>query len=256
MTFPISATILTKNSARHLTPVLDALACVADIVIYDTGSIDDTLAIAEKYSQVRIYQGPFEGFGPTHNKASALAFFDWILAIDSDEVATPQLFEQIYRLPIDAKAVYSIKRHNFLNGKHVRWGSWRRDNPLRFYNRSHTSFNDAQVHETIITTGLPVIALQGPLLHYPYATMADFIAKQQSYSELFVRQNGGKVFSSPWKATSHGLWSFFKSYMVSMGFLDGYEGLMIALHNGNTAFYKYWKLYEYNQRVTADSKFS
>ena len=89
---------------------------------------------------------------------------------------------------------------------------------------------------------------RSPLRHYSYDTHADFLAKMQSYSDLFARQNCGKRSSSPWKALWHGIGAFLRAYIVKLGFLGGYEGFVISVYNGNTAFYKYLKLYEANQR--------
>ena len=80
MKIPISVTVLTKNSQKYLSEVLSALQSFDEIVVYDTGSLDDTLDLARSFSNVSIYEHPFIGFGPTHNKASGLARHDWILS--------------------------------------------------------------------------------------------------------------------------------------------------------------------------------
>src|SRR5581483_8071175 len=82
----ISVTILTKNCAETLTETLESCRSFAEVLILDTGSNDATVEIAKKYPNVKIVQEPFIGFGPTHNRASELASYDWILSIDSDEI--------------------------------------------------------------------------------------------------------------------------------------------------------------------------
>ena len=113
----ISAIVLTKNSAKTLEATLRSLSPFADVVVYDTGSEDDTLQIARTFPYVRIEQGPFLGFGATHNEAAKRALFDWILSIDSDEVVSQQLCQEILSLSLDPRAVYQIYRRNFFNGK-------------------------------------------------------------------------------------------------------------------------------------------
>ena len=245
----ISVTILTKNSARYLEEVLTALQAFEEVLIYDNGSTDATFAIAEKFPNVTLKTGPFQGFGPTHNLATSLARHDWILSIDSDEVVSPELTREIQQQQLDPQAVYSFPRHNYYNGKFIRWCGWFPDRQWRLYNRNFTRFTDAQVHEAVILDGMKSVSLKAPLIHYSYGSHAEFLSKMQSYSDLFAKQNVGKRKASPCKAVLHGCFAFFKSYFLKSGWMGGYEGFVISVYNGNTAFYKYLKLYEANQKV-------
>ncbi len=248
----ISVTILTKNSQKHLREVLSALRSFNEVVIYDNGSEDDTIAIAQSFSNVTLHKGNFFGFGPTHNKASELAKNDWILSIDSDEIATPEMVQEILSIPLDPDSVYSFPRHNYYNGKWIRWCGWYPDRQHRLYHKRKTSFTEAQVHEAIIIEAMTCVPMQSPLRHYSYDSHADFLAKMQSYSDLFAKQYKGRKSSSPCKALFHGIAAFLKAYIIKRGFLGGNEGFVIAVYNGNTAFYKYLKLYEVNQRLKKD----
>lgn len=244
----ISVTVLTRNSQKYLKEVLDSVRSFDEVVIYDTGSTDETLAIARQYPNVTIYEAAFEGFGPTHNKASAKAKHPWILSIDSDEVVTPEMAAEIAKTQLRADSAYSFPRHNYFNGKLIKWCGWYPDRQVRLYNRETSQFTQAQVHEAIITSGLKHVPLQSPMIHYSYANLSDFLNKMQSYSDLFALQNRGKKSSSPLKATAHACFAFFKSYFLKRGFLGGYEGFVISSYNAHTAFYKYLKLYEANQQ--------
>ncbi len=251
MSSMISVTILTKNSQRHINEVLAALKSFDEVVVYDTGSTDDTLSIAKKYSNVTIYREKFIGFGPTHNLASGVAKNDWILSIDSDEVATPEMTKEILLQQLDPGSVYSFSRHNYFNGKFIKWCGWYPDRRVRLYNRRHTRFSDDQVHEGVISKHMEEVAIKGPLKHYSYQSISEFLEKMQLYSDLFAKQNAGKKGSSPLKAVLHGFFGFFKSYLLKRGILGGYEGFVISLYNGHTAYYKYLKLYEANQKKLA-----
>lgn len=242
----ITVTILTKNSEKYLREVLTSVKSFDEVLLFDNGSTDQTLEIASHFPNVSVYKGKFEGFGPTHNKASSLAKNDWILSVDSDEVLTPELTEEIKAQTLDPKNVYSFPRHNYYRDTFIRWCGWYPDRQIRIYHRLHTRFTDAQVHEAIIAEGLHEVALNSPMIHYSYANLSDFLKKMQAYSDLFARQNVGKKSSSPWKALGHGFFAFFKSYILKRGLLGGYAGFVISTYNANTAFYKYLKLYEAN----------
>lgn len=245
----ISVTILTKNSQAYLKEVLEALIQFDEVLICDTGSQDSTFSIAKQFPNVIVYERPFEGFGPTHNIASNLAKNDWILSIDSDEVVTTELAREIAELNLSSGCVYSFPRHNEYKGKWIKWCGWYPDRQVRLYNRKETSFNDAQVHESIQTESMRKIELNSPLRHYSYAKVSDFLYKMQSYSDLFALQYQGKKSSSLCKAILHGFFAFFKSYILKKGVMGGQEGFEISFYNANTAFYKYLKLAEANQKL-------
>ncbi|MES2121478.1 MAG: glycosyltransferase family 2 protein [Chlamydiota bacterium] len=249
----ITVTILTKNCQDTLLSTLESLRAFPEVLIFDTGSTDKTLAIASSFPNVKILPGTFQGFGPAHNAVSAQAAHDWILSIDSDEILPPELSQEILALPLDSHTVYQIDRHNYLNGKWIRWcGGWYPDPVLRLYHRKHTRFSDDAVHEKILTPSpLKIARLAHPLHHTPYRTMGDFLSKMQHYSTLFAQQHRGKKRSSLAKAICHGSFAFIKSYFLKKGFLGGKEGFIISIYNGHTAFYKYLKLLEENKKISS-----
>ena len=238
----ISVTILAKNSSKTLGATLDSLQKFPEVLVLDTGSNDATLAIAKKYPNVRIYERKFLGFGKTHNMAASLTRFDWILSIDSDEVLSEALADEILHLTLHPKSVYSLDRHNYFQGKRMKCCSgWYPDWIIRLYHRGSTQFTEDFVHEKIVSASMSIKRLQGALYHTPYLSMDDFIAKMQLYTSLVAEQNRGKP-SSLKKAIGHGLAAFFKNYVLKRGFLGGKEGFVISLYNAHTAYYKYLKL--------------
>ncbi len=250
----ISVTIMAKNGSLHLQKVLEALSRFEEVILLDTGSTDATQEIARGFSNVKVFEKPFMGFGPTHNYASSLAKNDWILSIDADDVATKELVDEVLSLKLEDSSVYTLSRHNYYRGKFIKGCGWYPDCPIRLYNRTKTRFTDAMVHESIIATGMKKEALKAPLLHYPYNSVSDFLAKMQSYSTLFAQQYAGKRRASLWTAILHAGFAFFKSYFLKRGFLLGHEGFVISLYNGHTAYYKYLKLQEINEKKNEGPK--
>lgn len=245
----ITVTILVKNGEKYLRRVLESVQGFDEVVLLDTGSQDRTIEIAEKFPNVTIYKHDFIGFGPSHNLLSGLAKNDWILSIDADEIVTEELKNEILSLELDENNVYSFCRQNFYRGKLIKGCGWYPDRQLRLYNRTITHFSDAQVHEAIVMGPLQEIKLAFAVNHYPYDSVSDFLSKMQSYSTLFAKQYQGKRKSSIWHALGHGLFALFKSYLIKKGFLLGQEGFVISLYNAHTAYYKYLKLEEANNRL-------
>lgn len=246
----ISVTILTKNSARTLADTLAALREFPEILICDTGSTDATLEIAKRFPNVRLVSLPLEGFGPTHNRVSSLATHDWILSIDSDEIVSPELSAAIRSLTLNPSAVYSLDRHNYFNGKRMKFcAGWHPDPVCRLYHRQKTRFSSDAVHEKVLTHNLAVISLPGPLLHTPYRDVSHLLEKMIHYSTLFAKERAGRKDSSPAKALGRALVAFFKNYILKKGFLGGKEGLILSLHNTLTTYFKYLLLWQENQKL-------
>jgi glycosyltransferase involved in cell wall biosynthesis len=240
----ISVCILVKNGERSLKATLDSLKKFPEVVLLDTGSTDHTLDIARQFQNVSIWEVPFTGFGVLRNEAAEKASHDWILAVDSDEVLSPALQEELLTLSPAEDSLYEIDFHNYYNGKRILGCGWHPERHIRLYHRKKTRFSPRAVHEEVIADGCHTLRLRSPIEHTPYLSISDFLAKMQHYSDLFAKEMQGKKKSSFMSAFLHGSWAFFKSYLLKKGIFLGKEGFIISSYNASTAFYKYLKLAE------------
>ena len=238
----ITVTILTKNAEETLPSVLESVSRFDEVIVLDTGSSDQTLEIAKLFPNVKTYKHSFTGFGALHNLSARYSTNDWILSLDSDEVLTKELEDEILSLKLDTRHVYSFPFDNYFNGKKIKWCGWYPDRHVRLYNNKITSFSDDKVHEKVLTNHLKVISLRSSVKHYSYRSISDFLHKMELYSSLYVEQNQNIKKSSLSKAIFHSLFAFIKSYIIKRGFLGGKEGYIISLYNAHTTFYKYLKL--------------
>lgn len=108
----ISACYIVKNEETNLLRSLQSVCNEADeIVIVDTGSTDDTVAIAEKYN-ARIFSIPWENdFSKARNFALKQARGEWILFLDADEYLVqdrPNTLRQIVEKAIQKKQTGGI----------------------------------------------------------------------------------------------------------------------------------------------------
>jgi len=237
--------MIAHNAQKTLALSLESLQEFQEVIIYENNSTDKTVEIAKKYPNVTLISGEFLGFGPTKNRAISYATHEWVLSLDSDEVLSKEFVQQLQKRELSNKSVYTILRTNYYKTTQIKhcWGD---DVIVRLFNKKTTHFTDKKVHEKIITDNLNIDALEGSVKHYPYATVSDFIVKLDKYSTIYAQDNVGKKSSSPLKAIVNGSFSFFKTYFLKKGFLDGYAGLIIAFSHMATNFYKYIKLYELN----------
>lgn len=240
----ISVVMLVKNGESHIKEVLDSLRGFDEVICYDTGSTDGTIAIVSSYPNTKIHHGTMEGgFGITRNRAASFAKHSFILQVDADEVLSKELQEELLSLQLDSQVVYTLPIKNFYNGKWIRGCGWYPNRVKRLYSKEFTCFSDLAVHEGVIVKG-PLVDLKGHLHHYSYNNVHDFLRKMQHYSDLFAEQYAGKKKSSLGKALFRGFAAFFRTYFLRYGFIDGKEGLIISLYNAHTTYYKYLKLAE------------
>ena len=248
MSIAISVVIITRNAGSSFGKTLASLADFDEVVIYDNGSTDDTLAIAERHLNVRLFQGEFFGFGPTKRHAVSLAKHDWVLSLDADEQPTPALIENLraWDCHTDRDAAAQVQRKNLLLGKVVRHSGWGRDWLVRLFNRRFCNFNDAMVHESVQTgENTQVIRAIGPIMHDAVTDLSQFLEKVNRYSSIRAENSRHPI--APALIVAKSLFAFFRTYFLRLGFLDGWRGLVIAFSNANGVFWKYMKAYALHQ---------
>lgn len=245
----ISVIMIVNNEEAVLAETLESVRWADEIVVVDSGSTDRTPEICRSFSGVRFVEHPWEGFGRQKNVALAHATHPWVFSLDADECVSPALAAEIRRAVADAACDgYLVKRKNFYGEQWIRHCGWWPDEVLRLFRRDAGRFSDRPVHETVELNGR-VGRLDNPLEHRSFHTVADFIRKADAYSTLgarLMREKGRR--SSAFKALSHGLFTFFKTYVLRRGFLDGRAGVLIAVSNAVGVFYRYMKALELQER--------
>ncbi|EJO55750.1 glycosyltransferase family 2 protein [Burkholderia multivorans] len=239
----LGVAIIAHNAARRLAQCLDALSFADDIVVVDGGSTDDTVEIARAHGARVVIAPDWPGFGPQKNRALDALSTDWVLSIDTDEVVSEELSASI-RAAIRAPSadVYAIDRLSAFCGRWIRHGGWYPDWIPRLFRRGAARFSDDLVHERLVFDGL-VERLTGKLLHYSYDDIDSVLRKLDAYSTAGARQRrAAGEHASVGKAIRRGLWAFFRTYVLRRGFLDGRAGLMIAVFNAETVYYRFLKL--------------
>jgi glycosyltransferase involved in cell wall biosynthesis len=237
----LSATVITKNEAGNIADCLDALGFCDERIVVDSGSDDGTVDIASRKG-ARVVSRDWGGFGPQKNFALSLANGDWVLSIDADERVSPALAREI-AAAVGASAAdgYEIPRNSSFLGREMRRGGLFPDYVLRLFRRDKARFSDDLVHERVICDGT-LARLREPLQHRTVIRLEDAVARIDRYSSAgaaMLVASGRKVsFAS---GIGHGLWTFFRAYVLRCGFLDGREGFLLAVANAEGSYYRYMK---------------
>ncbi|MEY2430157.1 MAG: hypothetical protein QOJ40_3042 [Verrucomicrobiota bacterium] len=245
----LTALITCGNEEAMIGDCLASVTFADEILVVDSFSTDGTLAIARRLA-TRILQHEYVNPAAQKNWAIPQAAHEWVLILDSDERATPELAAEIAEiLKQPGHDGYWIRRRNFFWGKEIRHGAWRSDKVLRLFRRDRGRYQDKQVHEEIELAS-PAGWCRERLLHFSYRSLDDYLRKVSRYSAWGAddaRRRG--VRGSAGKILIHSLAHFFKSYVIKQGFRDGPEGLIIAFMEGYSGFFKYAKLYEMERKA-------
>jgi glycosyltransferase involved in cell wall biosynthesis len=241
----LSVTVITLNEEKNLQRCLESVAFADEIIIVDSGSGDRTVAIAREFTD-QVFQEPWQGFARQKNLAQGKARGPWILNIDADERVTPELKEEILSVlkPEPFCAGYKIPRRNFFRGQWIQHGGWYPNYQLRLYRKEAGRFAQREVHEAVEVDG-KIGILKAPLEHFTYDSISDYLKRMDGYSELSARQylQEGKRVSWP-EILFRAEYTFFKMWILQRGFLDGTNGLILAVLYSYYTFIKYAKLKE------------
>lgn len=246
----LSVIIITKDEAANIRPCLESVAWADEIVVVDSGSSDGTAEICKSLG-ARVYTHDWPGFGAQKNRALGYATHDWVFSIDADERVTPELrtsIEAVLRGESDACAAYRISRLSSYCGRFMRHSGWYPDPIVRLFRRGAARFSDDLVHEQLLVEGR-IGELGGELLHYAFTDAEEVLQKVNHYSSAgaaMMQRRGRQTTLAG--AVLRGLWSFFRTYFLRAGFLDGREGFMLAVSNAEGTYYRYLKLMLLNKK--------
>ena len=246
---PLSVVIIAKNAASQIAACIDSVAFAQEVLVVDSGSEDETRAIAEVRG-CRVIEKEWLGFGLQKQFAVGEARYDWVLCLDIDERVSPRLEASIRAaLQTQQHHAWRMPRRNRFLGRWLAHGEGYPDWSLRLFHRQFASWSNDPVHEAVITT-VDVGTLQGDLLHDSAEDVGMYLAKQNRYSSLHaealfqqgVRSGYVKLFLSP-------LARFIKFYVIRLGFLDGGPGFAHVAVGCFAAFAKYAKLIELTNKI-------
>ncbi|VAW63014.1 Putative two-domain glycosyltransferase [hydrothermal vent metagenome] len=238
----LSVTIICMNEEGRIRQCLESVRWADEIIVVDSGSTDKTLDIVAEYTDKIIINKEWPGFGLQKHLAVSRASHDWVLSIDSDEVVSDELRDEIIDLisRIDEKTVFRFNRLTHFCGKFIKHSGWHPDRIVRLFNKKYYQFNDAVIHESVSCKGAKKINLKGKLYHYTYESLDEYIDKRNKYAYAWAKNQFTKGRKpSVLEIVVHSLFAFIRHYFIRLGVLDGYHGFLISMIQMQYTFNKY-----------------
>ncbi len=238
----ISAAIITFNEERNIARALESLRCCDEIVVVDSGSTDRTVELATKLG-ARVLDMAWRGYAGQKNYASECCQNDWVLSLDADEALSEALEAEIWQIKKNGPEfdAYTMPRLAQYLGRWILHSGWYPDRKVRLFDRRRAKWIGNYVHESVEVEGR-IGHLNSNILHFTCSSLSEHLKTMDRYTTLAAEQLVSQNTPIGW--TDLALdppWTFFQSYVLKRGFLDGTEGLAIAYMAALYNFLKYAK---------------
>ncbi|MEO0398310.1 MAG: glycosyltransferase family 2 protein [Pseudomonadota bacterium] len=182
---PISAYIRTKNEARLVAEVVKAaLQVVREVVVIDSGSTDDTIALAEA-AGAKIVRQEWVGYGHQKRVAEEICENNWLLDLDADEIVTPALAEEIRGLFKNGEPPFPVYKTPMavmppIGEPWLEFGLQRR---TKFYDKRKIRMPaDLFWDQFVIPPGMQLGKFKEPINHYALGDAHHLMTKLNKYS--------------------------------------------------------------------------
>ena len=253
---PVSVTVITRNEAADIADALTSVAWADEIVVVDSQSTDDTVAIARRFTG-RVVVREWPGYIAQKNYAASIATHDWILSLDADERVTPALAAEIRALlsAAPAEAAFRVPRVTWHLGRWIRSTDWYPDFQLRLYDRRVAEWSGQYVHEAVTVDGT-IGRLNGEIEHYAYRDISDHletIDRYTTYAAMQMKESGRRA--GLLQLAGHPPLAFLRNYIARGGIRDGIPGFIISSLNAYYVFLKFAKLRELHANAEARTRY-
>lgn len=241
----LSVVIITFNEEKNIRRCIESVKPVADeVIVVDSFSNDRTVEIALSLG-ARVKQSAFDGYIKQKNKAINEASNHFVLLLDADEFLSDELAASVLKAKHDYTCrAYSMKRCNIFRGRYIRHGLWYPDKKLRLFDKRYGHCGGLDPHDIIVMEQkTEVKLLKGDLFHHTFETVEAYRRRNNEVSTVIAQSLFDAGIKKPkYKIILSPLWSFINGYFLRLGFLEGYNGFVIALLTTQQSFLKYQKL--------------
>lgn len=235
----LSVVIIAKNEAVNIARCLKSVQWADEIIVFDSGSNDNTVAIAKTFTP-HVVETDWQGYGIQKQRALLHAKGDWVLNLDADEAVSDDLKNLIIQaMMLDKADAYRIPIQMFFYGKPLRFSSSPKRH-IRLFKRKNAKYSQDIVHEKIILPeNARIERFNVPIEHHSYRDISHALFKMNRYSSYSAKislNNQKKM--TILKALTGSWWMFFRCYILQRGFLDGKAGLIFSVLNAQGSWYR------------------
>ena len=193
MAATITAVILTRDEEANVQRTLSRLRWVESVVVLDSLSEDNTVALAQEFANVRVVSRPFDSFASQFSAAADESPTNWVLALDADHVLTEELERELRDwVPRPGVSAYFAEFTYCIGGRPLRSSLY----PARavLFDRTKCRFVQEGHHQTLLFEGGSGW-LVGRVLHDDRKPLRRWLADQERYA----RQEAARLEALAWR---------------------------------------------------------
>lgn len=245
----VACTVVCRDEAAQIAACLETVAWCDEIVVVDSGSTDDTVAIARRFTD-RVLQHDWAGYGAQKRWALEQARADWVLNLDADERVPPELATEIRRalaaVPPDVDG-FAIPRLVAYLGRWWYRGGWYPRRVLRLVRRERAHWGGTEPHDRAEVEG-HVARLRQPLLHHTYDDVADHLRTVGRLTEI-AAANVGERRAAAGRMVIEPAWRFARAYVLKRGWREGVPGFFVAATDAFYVFLRWARVWEARRAI-------
>lgn len=254
---PLSVLLLARDETADLEALIPALGFAREIVVVWDAHGDPAARAAAERLGARVHERALDGFGPQRRYALARCREPWVLWLDADERLDERAVAEVRRVtagpppqaggrPPEAGPAadgFAFARRTFFLGRRIRFCGWRGETVLRLFRRERAAFDDAPVHERVRVEGR-LGRLDGAIEHHSYATWDACVRKLTVYASAGAERarRAGRA-AGPLDVVLRPPLRFLRMYVLQLGVLDGFHGLLVCALAAAQVFLKYAELW-------------
>ena len=250
---PVSVYIITYNEEKNIRRCLESLKDFDEIVVVDSRSEDGTVEICREFTD-KVYQRPWPGHTAQYVHALSLTTNEWVFWLDADEVASPELLDEVRRIfggdGDGDVAGYYFPRMTYYMGRWIRHGAWYPDYKLRLFKKALGKYTRDDPHMKVVVDG-KTKRLEGKIFHYTIECFSEHLRTIDRYTDISAQNqiNAAARFSII-LMVFRPLFKFLEGYVFKAGFRDGMQGFIIAVTSAFAMFARHAKFWEKKYSLT------
>ena len=228
----VTVVISAFNEEKKIAECIESVKFADEIIVINNSSTDRTEEVAKKHGATVITKDNNLMLNVNKNFGFTKATGEWILNLDADERATPELAAEIQKIVNQEDAVegYYIPRKNIIFGKFIEHTGWYPDYQLRLFKNGKGKFAEEHVHEMITVTG-ETKKLESPMVHFNYETISQFVSKTMF---IYAPNEADQLIKNGYKLSwrdciAFPMKEFLSRFFARQGYRDGFHGLILSL---------------------------
>ena len=244
----LSAAIIAFNEEDKIADCIKSVSFADETIVVDSHSSDRTREIAESLG-AKVIEKVWPGHVEQKNFALSAASNKWVICIDADERVSQKLREEIVSVMQNLQCDgYAMPRKVFYINRWINHCGWYPARKLRLVKKSAARWGGVDPHDTLMVEGAEK-KLLGDLYHLSFDSIYDHFKTIDHFTRVSAQEahkDGRRA--SVIDVTLRPAFTFFKMYLLKLGFLDGAPGFIVCVLSAFHTFTKYDRLSSLDDR--------